>query len=106
MRDAPPREVYLDFDQHDDLIASTVFVRTHSDPRGVFSALRAAVLSVNPNVPVSDMLTLGDQINRTVATERLVAWLAAAFGLGAAILVSAGLYGLMAFTVVRRTPEI
>ncbi|HEY6345783.1 MAG TPA: ABC transporter permease [Bryobacteraceae bacterium] len=106
LRDAPPREVYLDFDQHDDPIAENVYVKTRSDPAGLFSALRAAVRSVDPNVPISDMLTLNDQVARNLATERLVARLTAAFGFAAAILVAAGLYGLMAFTVARRTREI
>jgi predicted permease len=106
MRDAPPPQVYLDFDQHDDPIASTVYIKTHSDPRGIFGALRAAVHSVDPNVPITAMRTLDEQIGRNLAIEQLVARLAAAFGLTAAILVTAGLYGLMAFTVARRTREI
>jgi predicted permease len=106
LRDAPPREVYVDFDQHDDPIADNVYVRTRSDPAMVFTALRAAVRSVDPNVPISDMLTLNDQVARNLAIERLVARLTVAFGLSAAILVTAGLYGLMAFTVARRTREI
>ena len=106
IRDAPPREVYLDFDQHDDPIASEVFVKTQLDPRAMVNALRTAVHSVDPNVPLSDVLTLNDQIARNLAVERLVARLAAFFGLTAAIVVSAGLYGLMAFTVERRTREI
>jgi predicted permease len=106
LRDAPPREVYLDFDQHDDPIAENVYVKTRSDPAGVFSALRAAVRSIDPNVPISDMLTLNDQVARNLAIERLVARLTVAFGFSAAILVTAGLYGLMAFTVARRTREI
>jgi predicted permease len=106
MRDAPPPQVYLDFDQHDDPIASTVYVKTRSDPRGIFGALRAAVHSVDPNVPITGMRTLDEQIDRNLAIEQLVARLAAAFGLTAAILVTAGLYGLMAFTVARRTREI
>jgi predicted permease len=106
LRDAPPRQVYLDFDQHDDPIASNVYIKSRSEPRAMFPALRAAVQSVDPNVPISDMLTLNDQIDRNLAIERLVARLAAAFGLAAGILVTAGLYGLLAFTVARRTREI
>jgi predicted permease len=106
LRDVPPREVYLDFDQHDDPIAENVYVKTGSDPARLLTALRAAVRSVDLNVPISDMLTLNDQVARNLATERLVARLTAAFGLSAAILVTAGLYGLMAFTVARRAREI
>jgi predicted permease len=106
MRDAPPREIYVDFDEHDDPIASNVYVKMRSAPENAFTVLREAVHSVDPNVPVSDMLTLKDQVARNLATERLVARLTAAFGLTAATLVTAGLYGLMAFAVARRTREI
>jgi predicted permease len=106
LRDAPPPQVYLDFDQHDDPIASNVYVKTRSEPKGMFSSLRAAVRSVDPNVPISYMLTLDDQMTRNLAIERLMARLTTAFGLAAAILVATGLYGLMAFTVARRTLEI
>jgi ABC-type antimicrobial peptide transport system permease subunit len=68
--------------------------------------MRAAARSVDPNVPISDMLTMDDQIARNLSIEHLVARLTAAFGLAAATLVAAGLYGLMAFTVARRTREI
>jgi predicted permease len=106
LRDASPREVYIDFDQHDDPAGPAVYVKTASDPGRMSRAVRAAVHRVDPNVPVFDMLRLDDQVDRNLAIERLVAGLAAAFGLLAAIVVTAGLYGLMAFTVTRRTREI
>ena len=106
LRDAPPSQVYLDFDQHDDPIVPEVYVKTRSKPQGVFAAMLAAARSVDPNVPISDMLAMDDQIARNLSIERLVARLTAAFGLAAATLVAAGLYGLMAFTVARRTREI
>ncbi len=106
LRDAPPSQVYLDFDQHDDPIVPEVYVKTRSKRQEMFAAMRAATRSVDPNVPISDMLTMDDQIARNLSIERLVARLTAAFGLAAATLVAAGLYGLMAFTVARRTREI
>jgi predicted permease len=106
LRDTPPPQVYLDFDQHDDPIVPEVYVKTRSNPEGMFAAIREAAHSVDPNVPISNMLTMDDQIARNLAIERLVARLAAAFALAAAILAAAGLYGLMAFTVARRTREI
>jgi ABC-type antimicrobial peptide transport system permease subunit len=49
---------------------------------------------------------MDDQINNSLNTERLTASLSAAFGLLATLLASVGLYGVMAYTVARRTREI
>jgi ABC-type antimicrobial peptide transport system permease subunit len=52
------------------------------------------------------MRTLDDQLNRTLVTERLVASLSAVFGVLATLLAIIGLYGVMAYTVARRSREI
>jgi predicted lysophospholipase L1 biosynthesis ABC-type transport system permease subunit len=106
LRDAPPSQLFLDFDQNDDPAGHFVVVKTKPDARAMFGVLRAAVHSIDPNVPVFAMRTLDEQIDRNIATERLVAGLAAGFGLVAAVLAAVGLYGLMAFNVARRTAEI
>jgi ABC-type antimicrobial peptide transport system permease subunit len=64
------------------------------------------VASVDSNLPVAEMRTERDQIDRSLGAERLFASLMSAFGAMAMILAAIGLYGVMAFAVTRRTPEI
>ncbi len=57
-------------------------------------------------MPVYSDEDLGDQLDETLRTERLIAMLSAAFGVLATMLAAIGLYGVMAFVVARRTKEI
>jgi ABC-type antimicrobial peptide transport system permease subunit len=68
--------------------------------------MREIVREIDPNLPIVGLMTQTDQIAVSLAQERLFARLATLLG-GVAILLSAiGLYGLLAYGVSRRTPEI
>lgn len=81
-------------------------VRTQGNPTATIAAIRRAVQSVDRNVPVFNVRVQSDLIARSFAHERLFATLSSFFGLLALALVSIGLYGLMSYTVARRTHEI
>jgi predicted permease len=81
-------------------------VRTAGDPQALVPVIRAAVAQVNPNLPVRDVTTESQQIDRLLFQERLVARLSSFFGLLALVLACLGLYGLLAYEVTRRTREI
>jgi len=70
------------------------------------SQIRRVVAEIDSNVPVYALTTVKSQIAESVYSDRLVAWLTSAFGLLATALAAIGLYGLVAYTVTRRTPEI
>jgi predicted permease len=89
-----------------DLAAFTVVLRTHTSPMAVLSGVREAVRSLDPNLPLVDIYTMEQQISRTLRRERMFAWLCGSFGVLALVLCVVGLYGLMAHTTARRTPEI
>jgi ABC-type antimicrobial peptide transport system permease subunit len=61
---------------------------------------------LDSSVPVYDLKTLDDQLNETLSTERLIAFLSTIFGILATVLAALGLYGVMAFVVTRRTGEL
>jgi predicted permease len=105
MRDEIPYELYLPNDQQTFANGGTVYVRAQDDPLHLFDALRAAVRGVDGSVPMYHMRTLHNQMEISLLTERLLATLSTVFGCLAAVLAALGLYGVMAFTVERRTRE-
>jgi predicted permease len=84
----------------------TFAIRTALPPLTIAGAVRQAVAQIDRTIPVADLRTEQDQIDSSLNTERLFAGLVSAFGGLAALLAAIGLYGVMAYTVARRTAEI
>jgi predicted permease len=84
----------------------TYYVRTSQDPETLAGALRQAVREADANLPVYNMKTMQRQIEEDVFADRMVSALSAFFGLLATVLAAIGLYGVMSYTVTRRTREI
>jgi ABC-type antimicrobial peptide transport system permease subunit len=68
--------------------------------------VRRRVSALDPNLPVFNVHTLDEQVSRSVANERLIASLSGIFSSLATALAMVGLYGVMSYTVTRRTREI
>jgi predicted permease len=85
---------------------ATFEVRTSVDPAYAATAVVAAVKAQDSRLPVYAVKSLADQLDDSLVEERLVASLSGVFGLLALLLTCVGLYGLMAYTVNRRTSEI
>jgi predicted permease len=81
-------------------------VRTAGDPQALVSVIRRTVAQMDPNLPLRDVITESQQIDRLLFQERLVARLSGFFGVLALTLACIGLYGLLAYEVARRTREI
>ena len=85
---------------------ATFELRTAADPQAILPAIREVVAQVNTNLPLFDVKTESEQIDRLLFQERLVARLSGFFGLLALVLACVGLYGLLSYEVSRRTREI
>jgi predicted permease len=105
LRGVAPPTVYLSALQQVDGNANFA-LRLASSDAAVLPVIRAAVREVDPTLPVLNLRTQDEQVDRLNSQERLFARLSGFFGLLALALASVGLYGLMSYAVLRRTAEI
>jgi predicted permease len=84
---------------------ATVLVRAGSDAATVITEVRRQLRTIDRNLFV-DVKTMDRQMEDTVFLQRLLATLSGVFGLLALVLASIGLYGVMAYSVARRTNEV
>jgi predicted permease len=85
---------------------SVLEVRTTRPLSAMAGPVRNALLEVSRDVMISRAFTLSDQVDSTLASERLLATLCAVFGALALLLASVGLYGVLSYAVAQRTQEI
>jgi predicted permease len=85
---------------------SQLAIRTRIDPDGVASTVRQTEAAVLNTVPIVRIMTMSEQIDSSIVPQRLIAMFSAGFGALGALLAAIGLYGLLAYTVARRTHEI
>jgi putative ABC transport system permease protein len=81
-------------------------VRSSGDAEPLLPALRAMIRQLDPSMPVPTGFSMREVLFRNMWTARLGAVLLAVFGLLAVTLTSVGIYGVMAYSVTRRTKEI
>ena len=105
LREPPPPTMYVPYLQSP-LGGMAFVIRTSTDPSALMGSVREAVRQVDANLPLMDMATQTDQIERRFAQERVFAKAYALFGGLAVLVASIGLFGLMSYNVTRRTTEI
>jgi predicted permease len=105
MRDPIPAEIYLCAAQRT-YNAMSMYVSWTHGTAGAATAIRQAVDQIDPDLPITNMKTFDRQFDESMAADRMIASLSAVFGIMATGLVLMGIYGVMSFTVTRRSREI
>jgi predicted permease len=106
LRETPPPQAYFHYVTSTHFRFMNIYLRTQGDPRLLEDAVRERMRQFDPHVPVVDLLTVDEIIGQSLRTERLVASLSAVFGALATTLSVIGLYGVLAYVVMRRKSEI
>jgi predicted permease len=106
LRESLRRHFYVPAMQDASLTGLTLHVKTSTDPNVVAEQLRAQLKALDPHLPLYNIKTLSTEIDESLIQERMVTWLSTAFGLLATLLTALGLYGVLTFSVARRTREI
>ena len=106
LRQTPPAQAYFPYFEDAHFRFMNIYLRTLADPRVIENELRERMRQFDPHVPIVGLQTVDEQIGFSLRTERLVASLSAVFGGLATLLAAVGLYGVMAYTVTRRTREM
>jgi predicted permease len=86
--------------------SAAFYLRTTTPSTSAFGMVRNEVRSLDASMPVYALKTVEGQLDETLLTDRLIAMLSAGFGVLATLLATIGLYGVMAFVVVRRRKEL
>ena len=105
LREPPYPSIYFNMFQ-ESRIASEFQLHTTESPESLAGPVRLLVGNVMKGVPIKHLTTMEAQVDSNIVPERLVAMLSEYFGALAVVLAGIGLYGLLAYSVARRTNEI
>jgi len=97
--------VYYPYTQQMNFL-SNFEVNFSGDAGAIISEARRAIKEVNRDLPIVDVVRMSEHVGNSLVQQKLIARLSSFFGFLALLLASIGLFGIMSYSVARRTNEI
>jgi putative ABC transport system permease protein len=110
LREDPAPTMFVPYTQNEmktfpNMQALQYAVRAKSDPDTITTGVREAVHAVDPDLPIANYATLTTLVDTSTTADRFAMLLVAAFGALALVLAGIGMYGVISYSVLQRTPE-
>jgi predicted permease len=106
LRSDPLPQLYFPYLDGPSIGGLRMYVRTSQAPQSLAESMRRVVRDLDPTLPLHDVQTMAQHVERSLVNERFIASVSSVLSVLATLLAMVGLYGVMSYTVARRTREI